>query len=96
MAGKKLKIPRYFSAFGNPYNFIEADAMGIDLEAPLRKGRCEEGFNWQDFVLSNDGDCLTCPNGISTPRVGKNKFNFLVKGCKSCPLKGKCAKSRAN
>jgi hypothetical protein len=84
------------SAFGNPYNFIESDAMGIELEAPLRKGRCEEGFNWYDFILSNDSSCLTCPNEISAPKSGKNKFIFPVKACKSCPLKDKCTTSRTN
>jgi len=84
------------SAFGNHYNFVEADAMGIDLEAPMRKGRCEDGFNWPDFILSNDKNCLTCPNGIEAPRTGKNNFIFPVKACKTCPLKSECTKSRTN
>ena len=84
------------SAYGNPYNFIEADAFGIELEAPLRKGKCEDGFNWYDFTLSNDGKCLTCPNGISVASCGKNKFIFPVKACKICSLKSKCTTSRTN
>jgi hypothetical protein len=62
--GLKAEKMKGDSAYGNPYNFIESDAMGIELEAPLRKGKCEDGFNWYDFTLSNDGNCLTCPNGI--------------------------------
>jgi len=50
--GLKAERVKGDRAYGNPYNFIEADAMGIELEAPLRKGRCEEGFNWYDFTLS--------------------------------------------
>ena len=84
------------SAYGNPYNFIEADAMGIELEAPLRKGKCEDGFNWYDFALSNDGNCLTCPNGITAGSSGKNKFIFPVRACTKCPLKEKCTTSRTN
>jgi hypothetical protein len=84
------------SAFGNPYNFVEANAMDIELEAPLRKGRLEEGFNWYDFTLSNDASCLTCPNGITVGSSGKRKFIFPVKACKTCPLKSKCTKSRTN
>ena len=94
--GLKAEKIKADSAFGNPYNFIEADVMGIELEAPLRKGKCEDGFNWQDFILSNDCKCLTCPNGITAARAGKNKFLFPVKACKSCPLKDKCTKSRTN
>ncbi len=84
------------SAYGNPYNFIEADTFGIELEAPLRKGKCEDGFNWYDFTLSNDGKCLTCQNGISVASCGKNKFIFPVKACKICSLKSKCTTSRTN
>ncbi len=95
-AGLKAEKIKGDSAYGNPYNFIEADAFGIELEAPLRKGKCEDGFNWYDFNLSNDGKCLTCPNGISVASCGKNKFIFPVKACKICSLKSKCTKSRTN
>ncbi|MEK6949448.1 MAG: transposase, partial [Nanoarchaeota archaeon] len=84
------------SAYGYPYSFIEADAMGIELEAPLRKGKCEDGFNWYDFSLSNDGNCLTCPNGITVGSSGKNKFIFPVRACTKCSLKQKCTTSRTN
>jgi len=94
--GLKTEKDKADSAYGNPYNFVEADIMDVELEAPLRKGRCEDGFNWQDFILSNNGDCLTCPNGIMAPNAGKNKFIFPVKACKSCPFKDKCTKSRTN
>jgi len=94
--GLKAEKMKGDSAYGNPYNFIEADAFGIELEAPLRKGKCEDGFNWYDFTLSNDGKCLTCPNGISVASCGKNKFPFPVKACKICSLKSKCTKSRTN
>lgn len=94
--GLKAEKDKADSAYGNPYNFIEAEAMGVELEAPLRKGKCEGGFNWYDFILSNNGNCLTCPNGITSARSGKNKFTFPVKACKSCPLKDKCTTSRTN
>ena len=70
--------------------------MGIELQAPLRKGRCEDGFNWHDFDLSNDGNCLTCPNGITAASSGKNKFIFPVRACAKCSLKEKCTTSRTN
>ena len=66
------------------------------LEAPLRKGKCEDGFNWYEFTLSNDSKCLTCPNGITVGSSGKNKFIFPVKACTKCPLKEKCTTSRTN
>jgi len=44
-AGLKADKIKADSGYGNPYNFIEADAMGIELDAPLRKGKCEDGFN---------------------------------------------------
>jgi len=94
--GLKAEKMKGDAAYGNPYNFIEADAMGIELEAPLRKGKCEGGFNWYDFTLSNDGNCLTCPNGITVASSGKNKFIFPVKACTKCPLKDKCTTSRTN
>lgn len=94
--GLKAERIKADSAYGNPYNFIESDAMGIELEAPLRKGRCEEGFNWHDFTLSSDGSCLTCPNGITAGRAGKNKFIFPVRACTKCTLKQKCTTSRTN
>lgn len=94
--GLKAEKMKGDSAYGNPYNFIEADAMGIELEAPLRKGKCEDGFNWSDFTLSNDGNCLTCPNGITAGNTGKNKYIFPVRACIKCPLKEKCTTSRTN
>lgn len=94
--GLKAEKIKADAAYGNPYNFIETDAMGIELEAPLRKGKCEEGFNWHDFTLSLDGSCLTCPNGIESPKTGENKFIFPVRACTKCPLKAKCTKSRTN
>lgn len=94
--GLKAEKMKGDSAYGNPYNFIEADAMGIELEAPLRKGKCEDGFNWYDFILSNDGSCLTCPNGITVGSSGKNKFIFPVRACTKCSLKEKCTTSRTN
>jgi len=94
--GLKAEKMKGDSAYGNPYNFIEADVMGIELEAPLRKGKCEDGFNWYDFTLSNDGNCLTCQNGITIGITGKNKFIFPVRACIKCPLKEKCTTSRTN
>ena len=94
--GLKAEKIKADSAFGNPYNFVEADVMDIELEAPIRKGPCKEGFNWHNFILNKDGDCLTCPNGIIAAKSGKNKFMFPVKACKNCPLKDKCTKSRTN
>ncbi|MFH1510285.1 MAG: transposase [Candidatus Woesearchaeota archaeon] len=95
-AGLKAEKIKADSAFGNPYNFVDADVMGIELEAPMRKSRLEEGFSWFDFILSNDKSCLTCPNGISTYCIGENKFVFPVRACKNCPLRGKCTTSRTN
>lgn len=94
--GLKAEKDKADSAYGNPYNFIEAEAMGVELEAPLRKGKCEKGFNWYDFILSNDASCLTCSNGITAARSGKNKFIFPVKACKACLFKDKCTTSRTN
>jgi len=94
--GLKAEKIKADSAFGNPYNFIEADAMGIELEAPLRKSKCNKGFNWHDFILSNDGSCLTCPNGITVGSSGNRKFIFPVKTCKECPLRSDCTRSRTN
>lgn len=94
--GLKAEKMKGDSAYGNPYNFIESDAMGIELEAPLREGKCEDGFNWHDFTLSNDGNCLTCPNGITVGSSGKNKFIFPVRACTKCPIKEKCTTSRTN
>ena len=94
--GLKANKIKADSAYGNPYNFIETDAMNIELEAPMRKGTCNEGFNWHNFILSDDGKCLTCPNGIITWNRGKNKFMFPVRACKNCPLKEKCTTSRTN
>lgn len=95
-AGLKAEKIKADSAFGNPYNFIEADAMGIELEAPMRSGRLEEGFNWHDFTLNSDATCLTCPNGITTYRIGDNKFIFPVRACNACPLRTRCTTSRTN
>lgn len=95
-AGLKAEKIKADSAYGNPYNFIEADAMGIELIAPMRKGKMEEGFNWQKFIISNDKTCLTCPNGITTYSQGKNKFVFPVRACQNCPFKDKCTTSRTN
>ena len=94
--GLKAEKLKGDSAYGYPYNFIEADAMGIELEVPLRKGKCEDGFDWHDFTLSNDANCLTCPNGITVGSSGKNKFIFPVRACTKCPLKEKCTTSRTN
>jgi transposase len=94
--GLKAEKIKADSAYGNPYNFIEADAMGVELIAPVRKGKMEEGFNWQDFSLSNDKTCLTCPNGITTYTQGKNKFVFPVRACQSCSFRDKCMTSRTN
>lgn len=94
--GLKAEKIKADSAYGNAYNFIEAHAMGIELEAPLRKNRMEDGFNWYDFTLSINKSFLTCPNGITTYSAGKNKYIFPVKACKTCPLKNKCMTSRTN
>lgn len=95
-AGLKAEKIKADSAYGNPYNFVEAEAMGIELEAQMRKSRLEEGFSWFDFILRNNKSCLTCPNGISTYCIGENKFVFPVRACQNCPLRGKCTTSRTN
>ena len=47
------------------------------INEEVKDDYCEDGFNLYDFILSNDCNCLTYPNGITVGSSGKISLFFL-------------------
>jgi hypothetical protein len=82
------------SLYGSDDNCLQAQQQNVEIVAPAMGQKNENGISLSEFVLSETGDVLTCPQGLAPVAVKKKKARhtavFDAGHCCGCPDRAGC------
>ncbi len=81
------------SLYGSDDNVENAKAHGVELIAPTMGTVKENKLSLQDFVFSENGEIIACPQGHAPEKIKKRErvsIAFSMDHCEDCPLKQDC------
>ena len=84
------------TAYGSDDNVSRAQALGVEVLAPSRKGAASTSMDLSVFAFDESGCVSACPQGQApqrcthTPKKDRYVVCFAIQRCRSCPRVAEC------